>query len=88
MIYSKNEFFRDAIDKLLELTGETDRFEDIVGNPSWYEFLTFTKNDLVGFKEWYIDTHVEKFGTSEELANWDYNGFVTRFNLTNDNLLF
>lgn len=84
----ENKFFKDVIDKLLEITGSTNRFENIVGMPNWYNFLTVSDDCLESFRTWYVDRYMSVFGKTEQEGILNFKNFVSRFSLTDKDKIF
>ena len=84
----ENKFFKDTIDKLLEVSGSIDRFENIVGMPDWYNFLVLEDDALELFRVWYIDKYMSVFGKTKEEGFLNFKNFSSRFSLSNKDKLF
>jgi hypothetical protein len=53
--YEKTEkLVRDSIDKMMEIAGHKERYNDLVGRDGWYAEMTMTKEQNDQWRDWFV----------------------------------
>lgn len=65
-------FFKDAINKMLELAGHKERYEDLEGFENWWSVLTMTREQEKELGDWFVAELRKRLRTSktEAIRSW------------------
>lgn len=80
---SKEDFAKDAINKMMEIAGYSARYEHLVqmGDYPWYSKYTWSAQEENEFKRWFLESFRKKFKHMKHRAEKEYGWFHLMYGL-------
>jgi len=81
-VNKRHEFFEDAINKMMEIAGYSERIEDLrEEEDGWYNKYTMTEEQEEEFKEWFTKEIVKRNISNKRKAEDNYLWFFMCYGL-------
>jgi hypothetical protein len=71
----REQFYIEAVNKMMETAGYSERYEDLLDDPDWLDKYTWTPEQSEEFKAWFISTIRKRLHVPKYLAERHYAWF-------------